>query len=127
MLRALLGELAPARGRLVLQRLAGRSRRRRVRAAALRAESDPADDGARVRPGGAGGGPRQRDGTTGAPPVGARPRRAGRARAPQPRYGTHVALFHGGRVESGPAAELLRPERLAHAYGVAPPAAGVPA
>lgn len=40
------------------------------------------------------------------------------------RYGTHVALFHGGRVEAGPAAELLRPERLRRAYGVAPPAAG---
>jgi len=37
------------------------------------------------------------------------------------RYGTHVALFHGGQVESGPAAELLRPERLTRAYGVAPP------
>lgn len=36
------------------------------------------------------------------------------------RYGTHAALFHGGRVESGPAAELLRPERLRRAYGVAP-------
>ena len=40
------------------------------------------------------------------------------------RYGTHVALFHGGRVEAGPAADLLRPERLARAYGMAPPAAG---
>jgi ABC-type cobalamin/Fe3+-siderophores transport system ATPase subunit len=40
------------------------------------------------------------------------------------RYGTHVALFHGGRVESGPVAELLRPERLTEAYGVAPPATG---
>jgi len=43
------------------------------------------------------------------------------------RYGTHVALFHGGRVESGPAAALLRPERLTRAYGVAPPTAGAPA
>ena len=41
------------------------------------------------------------------------------------RYGTHVALFHGGRMEAGPAADLLRPERLARAYGMAPPAAGV--
>jgi ABC-type Mn2+/Zn2+ transport system ATPase subunit len=40
------------------------------------------------------------------------------------RYGTHVALFHGGRVESGPAAELLRPERLTRAYGTAPASAG---
>ncbi|HSP98254.1 MAG TPA: ABC transporter ATP-binding protein [Candidatus Dormibacteraeota bacterium] len=39
------------------------------------------------------------------------------------RYGTHVALFHGGQVEAGPAAELLRPERLTRAYGVSPPAA----
>jgi ABC-type Mn2+/Zn2+ transport system ATPase subunit len=38
------------------------------------------------------------------------------------RYGTHVALFHGGRVESGPAAVLLHPERLTRAYGVAPAA-----
>jgi ABC-type Mn2+/Zn2+ transport system ATPase subunit len=37
------------------------------------------------------------------------------------RYGTHVALFHGGRVESGSAAALLQPERLTRAYGVAPP------
>ncbi|MBX3027918.1 ABC transporter ATP-binding protein [bacterium] len=36
------------------------------------------------------------------------------------RYGTHAALFHGGRVESGPAAELLRRERLTRAYGVVP-------
>jgi len=34
------------------------------------------------------------------------------------RYATHVALFHGGTVESGPAAELLRPECLARAYGI---------
>lgn len=40
------------------------------------------------------------------------------------RYGTHVALFHGGRVESGPVADLLRPERLTEAYGVAPPVTG---
>jgi zinc transport system ATP-binding protein len=33
------------------------------------------------------------------------------------RYATHVALFHGGVVEAGPAVELLRPERLARAYG----------
>jgi ABC-type Mn2+/Zn2+ transport system ATPase subunit len=33
------------------------------------------------------------------------------------RYATHVALFHGGSVEAGPAAELLRDERLARAYG----------
>lgn len=42
------------------------------------------------------------------------------------RYGTHVALFHRGRVECGPAAELLRVERLTRAYGVAP-TVGVPA
>lgn len=36
------------------------------------------------------------------------------------RYGTHVALFHGGRIESGPAAELLQPERLTAAYGESP-------
>jgi zinc transport system ATP-binding protein len=35
------------------------------------------------------------------------------------RYATHVALFHGGAVEAGPAADLLRPERLSHAYGSA--------
>ena len=38
------------------------------------------------------------------------------------RYGTHVALFHGGQVEAGPAAELLQPARLTRAYGVTPPA-----
>ncbi|MDX2166772.1 MAG: ABC transporter ATP-binding protein [Deltaproteobacteria bacterium] len=36
------------------------------------------------------------------------------------RYATHVALFHGGAVEAGPAAELLRAERLARAYGQQP-------
>ena len=43
------------------------------------------------------------------------------------RYGTHVALFHGGRVDCGEASALLRPERLARAYGVAPTAPGGPA
>ena len=28
------------------------------------------------------------------------------------RYATHVAYFHGGGVEAGPAAALLQPERL---------------
>lgn len=34
------------------------------------------------------------------------------------RYGTHVALVHGGRVESGATAEILTRERLSRAYGV---------
>jgi ABC-type Mn2+/Zn2+ transport system ATPase subunit len=32
------------------------------------------------------------------------------------RYATHVALFRGGAVECGPAADLLRPEHLARVY-----------
>lgn len=38
------------------------------------------------------------------------------------RYATHVALFRGGAVRSGPAAALLRDEHLADLYG--PPPAG---
>jgi len=36
------------------------------------------------------------------------------------RYGTHVALFGRGAVESGPAARLLRREHLARLYGALP-------
>jgi len=35
------------------------------------------------------------------------------------RYATHVALFRGGAVECGPAAEQLRPEHLRRVYQVA--------
>jgi ABC-type Mn2+/Zn2+ transport system ATPase subunit len=34
------------------------------------------------------------------------------------RYGTHLALVHGGRVEAGVTREILRPGRLSQAYGV---------
>lgn len=33
------------------------------------------------------------------------------------RFATHVALFHGGTVDAGPAATLLHPSRLERAYG----------
>lgn len=39
------------------------------------------------------------------------------------RFATHVALFHHGTVEAGPAAELLDPARLERAYGRRPEAA----
>ncbi|MCC6764263.1 MAG: metal ABC transporter ATP-binding protein [Deltaproteobacteria bacterium] len=39
------------------------------------------------------------------------------------RHATHVALFHDGGVESGPAAAVLTRARLERAYGVAVPAA----
>jgi ABC-type Mn2+/Zn2+ transport system ATPase subunit len=34
------------------------------------------------------------------------------------RYGTHLALVHGGRVEADVTREILRPGRLSQAYGV---------
>ena len=34
------------------------------------------------------------------------------------RYGTHLALVHGGRVEAGTAGEILSPQKLSQAYGV---------
>lgn len=38
------------------------------------------------------------------------------------RHATHVALFHDGRVESGPSSEMMTRARLERAYGVAIPA-----
>jgi ABC-type Mn2+/Zn2+ transport system ATPase subunit len=35
------------------------------------------------------------------------------------RYATHVALFHDGRVVSGPRRDILRPEEIARVFGVA--------
>jgi ABC-type Mn2+/Zn2+ transport system ATPase subunit len=37
------------------------------------------------------------------------------------RFATHVAIVHAGRVEAGPAREMLSPERVALAYGEAYP------
>lgn len=34
------------------------------------------------------------------------------------RYGTHIALLHNGRVQTGPAREILTPENLGPAYGM---------
>ncbi len=39
------------------------------------------------------------------------------------RFATHVALFHDGTVDAGPAAALLHPARLERIYGIAPEAA----
>lgn len=33
-------------------------------------------------------------------------------------YGTHIALFRGGRVQAGPSQEVLNPANLERAYGV---------
>ena len=34
------------------------------------------------------------------------------------RYGTHIALLHHGRVQTGPAREILTPDNLGQAYGM---------